>query len=117
MSSATATVGVGEAPGNVNMTGTNVSCFGGTNGAATANSSGGTPPYTFLWSNGATTSTITGLTPGVYYVTVTTSGGCVKYDTITITQPATPLSYSLSQTKLDIFYQHERNKSSPLSVP
>ncbi|HLC83009.1 MAG TPA: SprB repeat-containing protein, partial [Bacteroidia bacterium] len=62
MSSATATVGVGEAPGNVNMTGTNVSCFGGTNGAATANSSGGTPPYTFLWSNGATTSTITGLT-------------------------------------------------------
>lgn len=103
MSSATATVGVGEAPGNINMNGTNVSCFGGNNGSATANSSGGTPPYTYLWSNGATTSTITGLSSGVYYVTVTTSGGCVKYDTITITQPAAPLSYSLSQTNVSCF--------------
>lgn len=100
MSSATATVATGAAPGNVNMTGTNVSCFGGSNGSATANASGGTPPFTYLWNTGATTSTITGLAPGVYYVTVTTSAGCVKNDTITITQPAAALSYSLSQTNV-----------------
>ncbi len=103
VSTATATVGTGAAPGNVNMTGTNVSCFGGSDGSATANASGGAPPYTYLWNNGSTTSTITGLAAGTYYVTVTTSGGCIKYDTITITQPATPLSYTLSQTNITCF--------------
>ncbi len=33
--------------------------------------SGGTPPYTYLWSNGATTQNITGLGKGWYVVTVT----------------------------------------------
>ncbi len=103
VSTATTTVGVGEAPGNVNMNGTNVSCFGGNNGSATANASGGTPPYTYLWSNGATTSTATGLTAGVYYVTVTTAGGCLKYDTITITQPPTPITFTTSQTNSTCF--------------
>lgn len=37
----------------------------------------GTPPYTYLWSNGSTGSTITGLTSGVYSVTVTDANGCI----------------------------------------
>ncbi|MFL5764956.1 MAG: PKD domain-containing protein [Bacteroidia bacterium] len=102
-STATATVGPGSAPGNVNMNGTNVSCYGGSNGTATANASGGAPPFTYLWSNGATTPTITGLSAGTYYVAVTTSGGCVKYDTIAITQPASPLSNSLSHTNVTCY--------------
>ncbi|MCX6295115.1 MAG: PKD domain-containing protein [Bacteroidetes bacterium] len=103
MSSGVATVAVGSAPGNVNMNGVNVSCFGGSNGSATANASGGTPPYTYLWNTGGTSSAISGLAAGVYYVTVTTSSGCVKNDTITITQPATPISYTLSQTNSTCF--------------
>jgi gliding motility-associated-like protein len=99
-STATATIGSGAAPGGVSMSSTNVSCYGGNNGTATANPTGGTPPFTYLWNTGGTTSAISGLTPGVYYVTVTTSGGCIKYDTVTITQPATPLSYTLSQTNV-----------------
>ncbi|MCB0695801.1 MAG: T9SS type A sorting domain-containing protein [Chitinophagaceae bacterium] len=48
-----------------------------TNGTATVNSvSGGTSPYSYLWSNSATTSAITGLTAGYYYVTVTDAVGC-----------------------------------------
>lgn len=38
----------------------------------------GTPPYTYLWSNGQTGSTATGLTQGVYSVTVTDSTGCAE---------------------------------------
>lgn len=103
MSSATATVLTGAAPGNVTMNTTNVSCFGGANGSAIANASGGTAPYTYLWSTGGTTSTISGLTPGVYFVTVTTADGCIKNDTVTITQPSAPLAFTLSQTNVTCF--------------
>lgn len=38
--------------------------------------SGGTPPYSYSWSNGDNTSTISNLCPGTYSVTVTDAGGC-----------------------------------------
>ncbi len=50
----------------------NVTCNGGANnGTASANVSGGTGPYTYLWSNAATTASISNLAPGTYSVTVT----------------------------------------------
>ncbi|MFH1321803.1 MAG: SprB repeat-containing protein, partial [Bacteroidota bacterium] len=55
---------------------TNVSCLSGSNGSATATASGGTSPYTYLWSNSGTTPTISGLTAGSYSVTVTDANGC-----------------------------------------
>ena len=57
---------------SVTVTGTNNSCFGQCNGSATATASGGTPPYTYLWTpGGATTQTITGLCNGLYCCSVT----------------------------------------------
>ena len=49
----------------------------GNNGTATAMVAGGTPPYTYLWSNGATTETITDLPGGDYTVEVTDANDCV----------------------------------------
>lgn len=100
VSTATATVGSGAAPGNVNTNGTNVSCFGGSNGTVTANANGGQPPYTYLWNTGATTPTVTNLPAGTYTVIVTTANGCVTNATATITQPSAPLSYTSSQTNI-----------------
>ncbi|HEY6191338.1 MAG TPA: FlgD immunoglobulin-like domain containing protein, partial [Bacteroidota bacterium] len=54
----------------------NVAVCGGTSGTLTATASGGTPAYSYHWSNGATTSTITTSTAGTYSVTVTDSKGC-----------------------------------------
>ncbi|MEI6436323.1 MAG: T9SS type A sorting domain-containing protein, partial [Bacteroidota bacterium] len=65
----------------------NVNCFGGTNGTATVTVSGGTSPYTYLWSNSQTTATTTGLSAGQYTVTVTGTGGCKAIALATITQP------------------------------
>ncbi len=46
------------------------------NGTASANPSGGMPPYTFNWSNLGNTDEITGLAAANYSVTVTGANGC-----------------------------------------
>ena len=43
---------------------------------ATANPTGGTPPYTYQWSNGQTSQTATGLATGTYQLTVTDANDC-----------------------------------------
>ena len=62
--------------------------FGGNNGAVEAAASGGTPPYTFLWSNGATTPQLAGLSPGTYGLTVTDANGCSSSCSIELLGPA-----------------------------
>lgn len=37
---------------------------------------GGTPPYSFQWSNGSTQQNLTGVAPGAYTVTLTDAAGC-----------------------------------------
>lgn len=45
----------------------------------------GTPPYTYLWSpGGQTTQSITGLTAGVYTITVTDGSGCIQSSGVTV---------------------------------
>ena len=70
---------------------TNVSCNGGTNGAATVSAAGGAAPYTFLWDAAAgsqTTATAVGLGAGTYLVVVTEANGCTSTSTVTITDPS-----------------------------
>jgi hypothetical protein len=69
-----------------------VSCHGGNNGTATAHPTGGTPPYSYSWSNGATSASNTGLTAGTYNVTVTDANGCSTSGSATITEPPALLS-------------------------
>jgi hypothetical protein len=69
------------------ITVTDVSCYGNSNGAAIANPNGGFSPYTYLWSTGATTQGITGLAAGSYALTVTDFVGCKYLSGIIITQP------------------------------
>jgi gliding motility-associated-like protein len=82
------TISVTEPPVlNVIITSTNITCNGANNGTATANVSGGTPPYVYSWSNGAVTPTDVNLTQGTYTVTVMDANGCQVTASITITQP------------------------------
>lgn len=77
----------------VNGVTTNVLCFGGNTGSINITPSGGTPGYTYLWSNGATTQDIAGLTSGGYTVTVTDANGCTNNAySANITQPAAALA-------------------------
>ena len=68
---------------------TNVSCFGGNNGAAVATSSLGALPIVYSWSpSGGSATTASGLTAGNYTFTVTDANGCQKTSTVAITQPS-----------------------------
>lgn len=66
------------APLTVNTSTTSLSAVGANDGTATASPSGGTAPYTYLWSNNVTTATISGLAAGSYTVTVTDANGCTS---------------------------------------
>ncbi len=66
----------------------NVDCFGGSNGWAILNVSGGTPPYSYLWNTGDLTSTLSSLTAGLYQITVTDAHGCTIDNQVVITEPA-----------------------------
>ena len=65
----------------------NVTIFGSNDGSATVNESGGTPNYTYNWSNGGTAATITNLFSGTYSVTITDGNGCTAVDQVTINEP------------------------------
>lgn len=62
-------------------------CSQGNNGWAKANVTGGTPPYTYQWSNEETTETITGLTTNNYFVKIADAKGCSIQGSILIQQP------------------------------
>jgi len=64
-----------------------VTCNGGNNGFITVHGTGGTAPYTYVWSNGVTGPVISNLTVGNYTVTATDNNGCIMVKAYTINQP------------------------------
>jgi len=65
----------------------NVLCFGGNNGSINTTPSGGTMPYSFIWSTGSADEDILNLTAGIYTVTFTDAHYCEIVRAITITEP------------------------------
>ena len=78
----------------LSVSATPASC-GASNGTAAAAATGGSPQYTYLWSNGATQSAISNLQPANYTVTVTDANGCTQIQTVTI---STNSSFSINAT-------------------
>ncbi|MCK9618375.1 MAG: SprB repeat-containing protein [Lentimicrobiaceae bacterium] len=67
--------------------GYNISCFGAQDASITATVTGGTKPYTFVWSNGDTTQTITDLAAGYYMVKAMDANGIKNQAEITLKEP------------------------------
>ncbi len=84
---------------NITFQKVDVTCFGGNNGSATAIVTGPPGPYTYQWSpmggNGASAQW---LTAGTYTVTVTSALGCTGQASVTINQPLTGLTASVTTT-------------------
>jgi len=84
----------------VDVSSTDVTCFGGTNGTATALARGGVEPYTYDWYDFTMgTSGDPGmLAAGDYYLTVTDGNGCNVFDYVTIAQPEELVVEKLGET-------------------
>lgn len=74
----------------------NVSCFGDTDGEVSVTASGGTPPYSYNWSNNSQTPTISNLAAGLYFLTITDDQNCTYLDSVLIEEPSAALSLSLT---------------------
>lgn len=68
---------------------TNVSCFGGSDGSITVQGIGGVGTYSYSWDTNPvqTTETAVGLIAGNYTVTVTDQNGCTSNMALAITEP------------------------------
>ena len=91
-----------------------VNCFGGSDGSALVEVSGGTPGYSYLWSNGEQNSAITGLRSGNYQVTVTDQQGCTTTGTVSVTEPA-PLVLSATANDVLCFGSSDGTASANLT--
>lgn len=63
---------------------TDAVCESDDNGAIASTTNGGTSGYTYVWSNADTSSSISGITPGTYSVTVTDANNCETVDSATV---------------------------------
>ncbi|MEL6864892.1 MAG: proprotein convertase P-domain-containing protein, partial [Bacteroidota bacterium] len=86
----------------VQATQTVFGCFGEQSSEAIAMGMGGTPPYTYEWSNGATTAAVTGLDSILYSVTVTDAEGCSFTELLPISEML-PIEASLFVSDVSCF--------------
>jgi len=79
-------------PFDIQGTVTHVNCYNGDDGEIDITVNGGTPGYSYNWSNGAVTEDLSDLTAGTYYLTVTDSKSCTATYSATVTEPQSPVS-------------------------
>ena len=87
-------------PVSINLTVGDISCYGGSDGFLVANTYGGTPPYTYNWFTYGTNDSISGLSNGSYYVTVTDTLGCEASEVYGLVQPD-PLTLSFAMSNVN----------------
>lgn len=76
---------------------------GTSNGIAFIAMSGGTPPYSYFWSNGSTTPSATGLAAATYLLIVTDANSCV-YNTAVVVPLAAGFDYlNAGITNVEVF--------------
>ncbi len=67
-----------------NPTSTTSTCSTCPDGSASVSPTGGSAPYSYLWSDGNTTNSITNALPGTYTITITDANGCETTESVTI---------------------------------
>lgn len=89
---------------DLNINQTDNTCLGDTIGNATANASGGTAPYGYVWtfpdSSTVNGPTISDLPVGTYFVTATDASGCFGVDSAVIKVVASPINLAVQDDNI-----------------
>ncbi|MCH8319125.1 MAG: PKD domain-containing protein [Bacteroidetes bacterium] len=82
------------------ITSIDASCPTCNDGSATVSVAGGTPPYAYSWTKDSiflsSVATITGLSPGIYCITVTDANACTSFGCVAIDSTSVPANCSVS---------------------
>jgi gliding motility-associated-like protein len=100
------TVSEPNSPLFLQISGNNVLCNGDSNGSSIVLANGGTPNYTYEWSNGITLNSINNLSAGPYSVTVTDANLCSSNTHISISEPPALVS-KLTNTDVLCYGVHD----------
>jgi len=82
----------------------NPSCTGQSNGTIQTAVSGGTLPYSYIWSNGGSTSSAINLIEGIYTVTIYDANGCTSVQEQELTA-SVPVSSAVAGTNKELCNQ------------
>ena len=80
----------------------NASCYGASNGGINIQINGGTPTYSYVWSNGSTQQNLSGVIAGTYRVSVSDAHGCTASTSINVSQP-NQITFTSSVTNVACF--------------
>lgn len=69
-----------------------VTCYNGQDGSVNVTVQGGNAPYTYVWNSGTTMPALSGLSSGVYTVTITDGSGCTGTASYQVLEPSNPVS-------------------------
>ncbi len=95
---------------------TNETYFQLADGTAEASVSGGTPPYSYLWSDGSTTPSISSLMPGSYSLTVTDANYCSLTQNVVIEAiDCSTLALSINSTDESFFQANDATATAVVS--
>ncbi|MBL7982897.1 MAG: gliding motility-associated C-terminal domain-containing protein [Flavobacteriales bacterium] len=96
-----------ELSASLQPSGTNISCFGGSDGEINATIDGGSAPYSYQWQGPSGplsgTTTLSGAFAGTYSLTITDANACAITSTITLVQPDEALT---SSAEISEFGEH-----------
>ncbi|MBK7886119.1 MAG: tandem-95 repeat protein [Bacteroidetes bacterium] len=81
------------------ITSQDISCGGDSTGTISVAAGGGTPGYTFSWSNGSTSTLLTNLQAGIYTVTISDTNNCQLVLSDTLFDLSTPILVSATVTQ------------------
>jgi gliding motility-associated-like protein len=85
------------------IAGTDITSFGGTDGAIDLNVSGGVKPYSYIWSNNESTEDQANIPAGKYLVEVIDFNNCNIKDSIVLNQPASSLTMQYNSKNVTCF--------------
>ena len=82
----------------ITTTGVDPTCYAGTDGSISVSNTGGQTPLAYMWSTGSTGSSLSAVSAGTYWVSVTDGNNCTRTDTVVLADPLQPAAPAIVTT-------------------